>query len=250
MTEPLPPFTVGIALYPGFDLLDVAGPNEVFTFFDGSVIGRQAQVVSLARDLTPLPVGGVTVTPRYAFDDPNRPHVDLLFVPGGGPLIAQAIGDDVFLQALRDISGDATYVTSVCTGGILLASAGLLDGFEATTHWAAIDSLKLFPKVKVVNGCPRWVHDGNRITGGGISSTIDESIYMVETIVADFTHDLDLAQATAHQAQLGIQYSPDPPFQGGDPCSVPYEIYEPVYESMAGFRETVREAVVARLAGG
>lgn len=247
MSPSLPPFTVGIALYPGFDLLDVAGPNEVFTFFDGSVIGRQAQVVSLAKDLTPLPVGGVTVTPGYAFDDPARPHVDLLFVPGGGPLLADTIADDAFLQALRDIAADATYVTSVCTGGILLASAGLLDGFQATTHWAVIDSLKLFTEVKVVNGCPRWVHDGNRITGGGISSTVDESIYMVETIVADMTGDLELAQATAHGIQLSIQYSPDPPFAGGDPCSVPYEIYEPVYEGMAGFRDAVRAAVVKRI---
>jgi cyclohexyl-isocyanide hydratase len=249
MGETLPPFTVGIVLYPGFDLLDVAGPNEVFTFFDAGVIGRTSQVISVAKDLTPLPIGGVTVTPRYTFDDPNRPAIDLLFVPGGGPLIADVIGDDVFLRALRDIAATARYVTSVCTGGILLASAGLLDGYQATTHWAVVDSLKLFPDVKVVNGCPRWVHDGNRITGGGISSTVDESIYMVETIVADFTGDLDTAQNTAHGIQLSIQYSPDPPFPGGDPCSVPYEIYAPVYEGMAGFRKAVHDAVVARLGG-
>lgn len=243
----LPLFTVGIILYPGFDLLDVAGPNEVFEFFDGTVIGRTVQVVSVARTLDPIPVNGVTVTPHFTFE--TAPHIDLMFVPGGGPLIASSIGDDDFLAALCAIAAKATYVTSVCTGGILLASAGLLDGYQATTHWAVIDSLKLFPKVKVVNGCPRWVHDGNRITGGGISSTVDESIYMVETIVADMTHDLDTAQATAHGVQLMIQYSPDPPFQGGDPCSVDYSIYEPVYEGMAGFRNAVRKAVVARIGG-
>lgn len=245
MAAGLPAFTVGIVLYPGFDLLDVAGPNEVFNFFDGGVIGRTVQVISVARTLAPIPVGGVTVTPGFTFD--NAPPIDLLFVPGGGPLIAEAIADDAFLAALRTIAETASYVTSVCTGGILLASAGLLDGFQATTHWAAVDSLKLFPKVKVVNGCPRWVHDGNRITGGGISSTIDESLYMVEMIVADMTHDLDTAQATAHGVQLMLQYSPDPPFAGGDPCSVDYSVYEPVYEGMGSFRDAVRDAVIARL---
>jgi len=243
----LPLFTVGIVLYEGFDLLDVAGPNEVFNFFDGTVIGRTIQVISVAGALTPIPVGGVTVRPGYTFE--TAPHIDLLFVPGGGPQIAGSIGDLAFLAALQAIAAKATYVTSVCTGGILLACAGLLDGYQATTHWAAVDSLKLFPEVKVVNGCPRWVHDGNRITGGGISSTIDESIYMVEMIVADMTHDLDLAQETAHGVQLMIQYTPDPPFAGGDPCTVDYAVYEPVYEGMAPFRNTVMQAVVKHLAG-
>ncbi len=135
----------------------------------------------------------------------------------------------------------------MCTGGLLLAAAGLLDGYVATTHWAVIDCLKLFPKVLVANGCPRYVHDRNRVTGGGISSTVDLSLHMVQIIVRDFTGNADTAAFAAQRIQLMIQYNPQPPFPGGDPCSVDYKVYAPTAAGMADFHDPVCAAVAERI---
>lgn len=246
----LPDFTVGILLYANCDLLDIAGPNDVFDFFDASVIGRTSRVVSVARSKDPLGgIGALSVTAQYDFDD--CPAIDLLFVPGGGPAgIEDSLADDALLAFLREKADAALYVASVCTGGIILAAAGLLDGYRATTHWAVIDCLALFPGVTVVNGCPRYVHDGNRFTGGGISSSIDLSLYMVETIVAEMSGDADAGRFASQQVQLQIQYNPQPPNPGGDPCSVDYAIYAPTAESMKDFHDGVCEAVRKRLGLG
>jgi cyclohexyl-isocyanide hydratase len=254
MPDPTSPFTVGIVLYPDFDLLDVAGPNEVFSFFDGTAIGRGAdtRVVTIAESTAPVQAsgggdaGGIVVTPKYDFRSCGP--IDLLFVPGAGTGIAKTIANDAFLQLLRDTAAHSQYVASVCTGGIVLASAGLLDDHEATVHWSCIDCLKLFEKVKVVNGYPRYWRSGNRFTGGGISSTIDESLFMVENIVLDYTKDEKKAAVAAQSVQLMIQYNPHPPYSGGDPCSVDYSIYGPVAEGMKPFTKLVCDAVRERVA--
>lgn len=239
-------FTVGITLYPDFDLLDVAGPYDVFNLFDSSVIERDVQVVSIAAHRTPVASsGGFAVTPSNDFRD--HPPIDLLFVPGAGPGITSTIADDDFLDFLRRTAARSRYVTAVCTGSLLLASADLLDGYEATTHWSCIDCLKLFKNVKVVNGCPRYVRDRNRITGGGISSTVDESLFLVEAVVADATGSAEKAALAVRHTQLSVQYNPHPPYPGGDPCSVDYAIYAPVVAAMAPFRDAVYQAVKQRI---
>ena len=245
----LPPFTVGIVLYPGVDILDVSGPHEVFAFFDASVIGRTSQVAVVAATTQPIQTSGpLKVAAEYDFC--SCPHLDMLFVPGGGNGLQETIGDKDLLAFLVERAKTATYVVSVCTGGLILASAGLLDGYRATTHWAFIDCLKLFPDVTVVNGCPRWVKDRNRVTGGGISSTVDESLFMVQTIVTDLAGGPDAADKAAlatQKVQLSIQYHPDPPFPGGDPCSVDYAVYEPVNAGMTDFRASIDAAIEKRL---
>jgi cyclohexyl-isocyanide hydratase len=241
-----PAFTVGIVLYPDFDLLDIAGSYDVFTFFDGTIIGRNVQVVTVAEHKAPVKAtGGLLVTPDYDFE--CCPPLDMMFVPGAGPGMKTTIGNDAFLDFLRAAAVDASYVTAVCTGGILLAAAGLLDGYQATTHWACIDCLKLFPNVIVVNGCPRYVRDRNRVTGGGISSTIDEALFMVETIVTDFTGEAAKGAQAAKSVQLSIQYNPQPTYPGGDPCSVDYATYAPVAAGMKTFRDEVCKAVAKRV---
>ena len=246
---PAKPFTVGIVVYPGADLLDIAGPHEVFAFFDGAVIGRSIQVATVGQTKAPTRTAGVLkIVPQYDFTD--CPPIDLLFVPGGGDGLQDAIGDQALLDFLVARAAHASYVTSVCTGGLILASAGLLDGYLATTHWAFVEGLSRFPKVTIANGCPRWIKDRDRITGGGISSTIDESLFMVRTIVADLLSGPDAeakADLVAQQVQLSLQYHPDPMFQGGDPCSVDYSVYGPVNAGMAGFRRLVDAAIEARL---
>src|SRR4051794_4555358 len=130
-------FTVGIMLYPDFDLLDIAGPYEVFTFFDGSIIDRDVKVVTVAQHKAPVKAaGGLMVTPECDFE--CCPPIDLLFVPGAGPGMASTIDNDAFLDFLRQTAAGARYVTSVCTGGILLASAGGVAGRPATTPPALI----------------------------------------------------------------------------------------------------------------
>jgi cyclohexyl-isocyanide hydratase len=241
-----PEFTVGIMLYPDFDLLDVAGPYDVFNLFDGAQIGPDVQVVSIAASKTPVASsGGFAVTPSHDFH--KHPPIDLLFVPGAGPGITSTIADDHFLDFLRRAAARSHYVTAVCTGSLLLASAGLLDGYQATTHWSCIDCLKLFKMVQVVNGCPRYVRDRNRITGGGISSTIDEALFMVESVVADMTGDAGKAAEAVRRTQLSVQYNPQPPYPGGDPCSVDYAIYAPVAAAMSTFRDAVCQAVQKRI---
>ena len=244
-----PSFTIGIVLYPDFDPLDVAGPLDVYTLFDGDVIGRDVQVITVAETTEPTELaGGMQVAAKVDFA--GCPPLDMIFVPGGGPGIAETIGNDRFLDFLRGAAANCRYVCSVCTGGLLLAAAGLLEGHEATTHWSCIDSLKLFKKVKVADGFPRYLRSGNRFTGGGISSTIDEALYMVEVIVKDFTGDDKKAALASRQVQLGIQYNPHPPYPGGDPANVPKEVYDLAAEELRPFQEAVSKAVRKRIGNG
>jgi cyclohexyl-isocyanide hydratase len=242
------PFIVGIVLYPGFDLLDVAGMNEVWTFVDASLAGRPIKVITVAADNELAALAPLTVKPSCTFAD--DPKIDLLFVPGAGDGLTEAIKDATLHQFLRRKAKRATYVTSVCTGALVLAAAGLLDGYQATCHWSVIDCLKLFPDVTVVNGFPRYLRDRNRFTGGGISSSIDEALFMVQQVVTDLTGEASNGDAACQRVQLAIQYNPDPPFRGGDPASVAFSVFEPVEEpGMREFRAAVCKAVREHIGG-
>jgi cyclohexyl-isocyanide hydratase len=234
------PFIVGIVLYPGFDLLDVAGTAEVFSFVDSDLMGRKIKVITVAKDKELPALAPLRVKPTNTFGD--CPKLDLLFVPGAGDTLVDAICDKELHRFLRHKAKQAKYVTSVCTGGLVLAAAGLLDGYQATCHWSVIDCLKLFPKVSVVNGCPRYWRDRNRFTGGGISSSIDEALFMVQQVVTDATNAAN-GDAACQRVQLAIQYNPKPPFSGGDPYSVDYSVFEPVEQGMTTFRKNVCAAV-------
>jgi cyclohexyl-isocyanide hydratase len=261
-------FTVGIVLYDGCDLLDVAGPNEIFTFlgaFYADLIDLRVVTVAEAPQAPGPSYGftvnasGVAVSPMFSFQ--NCPKLDLLFVPGGGAAALQAsITDDALLGFLRRQASGARYVTSVCTGGLLLAAAGLLDGYKGTCHWAVVDCLKLFKEVEVPKDYPRWCEDdqraagrGIRITGGGISSSIDEALYMVQRVVEDLTGDHDKAVQASRAIQLAIQYHPGPPNTppaGGDPDSVDPELLQWMTEHMRGFHDPVCQAVRQRIGQG
>lgn len=243
------PFVVGIVLYPGFDLLDVAGMNEVWSLVNSDLLGRPITIVTIARDKThDLPaLAPLTVKPTNSFAD--APKLDLLFVPGAGTGLVGAIGDKELHEFLRQKAKQAQYVTSVCTGGIVLAASGLLDGYQATCHWSVIDCLKLYTKVTVVNGCPRYLRDRNRFTGGGISSSIDEALFMVQQVFGELTGDAATGDTACKRVQLSIQYNPDPPFKGGDPCSVDYGVFAPVQEGMRDFHDAIHAAVVRQIGG-
>lgn len=241
------PFTVGIVLYPGFDLLDVAGPNEVFAFVDSDLAGRPFETFTVAAEAELASLAPLTVKPSYTFE--NCPQIDLLFVPGAGGALAAAIGDADLHTFLRGKARTAKYVASVCTGGLVLAASGLLDGYQATCHWSVLDCLKLYPKVTVVNGFPRYLRDRNRFTGGGISSSIDASLFMVQQVVTDLTGDAAKGDAACQRVQLSIQYNPKPTFAGGDPASVDFSVFEPVEQALTTFHDAVYDAVRAQIGG-
>ncbi len=195
---------VGFPLYEDFDSLDVVGPFQTFSFagMDLYLLGPTSCAVNSWE--------GIALTPRATFD--NCPQLDVLFVPGGSNTVAVLqqghLGSNPYLDFLARQAPGATLVCSVCTGSLLLAAAGLLDGHIATTHWAFKPVLSLFP-VKVVDDYRRYVKSSNRVTGGGISSGLDEALYIVSLL---FGTD------QARQGQLAMQYHPQPIFHCGDPA--------------------------------
>ena len=189
---------VGILIFDGVEVLDFAGPFEVFsrTRLTPGVESRRSeesapfQVFTVARTADPVvATGGLTVVPHHGFAD--APRIDLLVVPGGfgtRPLLH----DEEMLDWIRRTAATARQVTSVCTGALLLAKAGLLEGRRATTHWASLDLLDSLAAGVEVDGRSRVVDDGV-ITSAGVASGIDMSFYIVETLFGR-----EVADETAH----------------------------------------------------
>lgn len=189
---------VGMMLFPRLTQLDLTGPYEVLSRMPDST------VLLIAETLDPVAAAqGLRILPDLTFAE--SPALDLIFVPGG-PGINAMLTHAPFLTFLREQGQQAAYVTSVCTGSLLLAAAGLLNGYRATTHWLSLDLLALFENVTAVN--ERVVIDRNRITGAGVTSGIDFGL-----VLAAQLHGPEIAQ----RIQLSIEYNPAPPFTGGSP---------------------------------
>jgi transcriptional regulator GlxA family with amidase domain len=187
---------VGILLFDNVEVLDFAGPFEVFsrTRLQPGVEARRSeegapfQVFTVARTRDPVTAtGGLTVVPRHGFAD--APRIDLLVVPGGFGT-RRLLNDEETLGWIRRTAAAARQVTSVCTGALLLAKAGLLQGRRATTHWASLDLLDSLGAGVTVERASRVVDDGV-ITSAGVASGMDMAFYIVETLfgreVADET---------------------------------------------------------------
>ncbi len=209
-------FNIGIPIYEGVDLLDVAAPYEIFNWMKESLKDELAVTVQLIAQTkkSVLTRDGLRLSPQEIFKQVSQ--LDLLWVPGGDPdALGKTMRDSVYIDFLRKQSERATFVTSVCEGALLLASAGLLDGFKATTHWAFIPCLKSYPKIKINKGYPRFVVNKFKdassgktryvVTGGGISSGLDEALELVRLIAG---------QKTAKSVQTTTQYFPKPPVRG------------------------------------
>lgn len=206
------PKLIGIPVYNDCDLLDVTGPYEM--------LGWAGLAVELVTQHPGLIKSGKGLKFEVATGFTQAADYDALWVPGGEPdAIARLMGDPTrtYLDFLIRKAATATYVCSVCDGALLLAAAGLLDGYEATTHWAFTRCLtERFPKVKVVEGHPRFHLDRNRLTGGGVSSGLDEALKLIELLQGT---------AAAQEAQRVTQYYPCPPVTSvlppAGPCCVP-----------------------------
>ena len=195
---------LGIPVYEGVDLLDVAGPAEMF-YWAGK--DQPLETLILSEDGGPVTaMNGIRFEVQASFAD--VPALDVVWVPGGDPEVLGQIMSDPgspYLAYLRQVAEDATWVCSVCEGALLLAQAGLLDGHRATTHWAFIACLQRFCEIDVDTGNPRFVVSGNRLTGGGISSGLDESLQLILML---------FGQEAAESVQVTTQYFPEPPVMG------------------------------------
>ena len=217
MSQDHKPFIIAIPVYEGVDLLDVAPPYEIFCWWAEQWKERRVEVYLVAEQKE-KPVSTFNrfqLIPHKTFDELS--HVDLLWAPGGNtPDLAREMDNPVFLEFLQRAAKKAEWVTSVCGGSLLLAEAGLLDGHEVTTHWAFLPCFERYPRVRVAEGYPRYVQSGNRVTGGGISSSLDEALGLILLIAGE-----DVARGV----QLMIQYFPDPPVTGTIPgatvCALP-----------------------------
>ncbi len=188
--------TLGIVLFPEVEELDFVGPLEVFGTL--TKLGADWRVVTVAeRNEALTGANGLKVQPDHSFED--CPPLDVLLVPGGWGT-RREMENPRMLEFVRKAAADASYVTSVCTGALVLQAAGLLAGKRATTYWAAMDRLRSFGDVEVVD--ERFVHDGNVVTAAGVSAGIDMALYLVGLLEG---------AERARQVQRAIEYYPKPP---------------------------------------
>ncbi|MEM9189594.1 MAG: DJ-1/PfpI family protein, partial [Myxococcota bacterium] len=185
---------VAMLLYPGVTLLDLLGPQTVLA------PSCNTHLVWKNTDLLETD-SGVVMKATSTLDDCPK-DLDVLFVPGGA---FDVMEDEDVLRFLADRGPRARYVTSVCGGSIVLGAAGLLQGYNATSHWSVWEALRLFGATPVQG---RVVIDRNRISGGGVTAGIDFGLVLLAELLGE-----DLAKMT----QLALEYDPDPPFNAGSP---------------------------------
>ncbi len=212
-------YRIGLLVFPMVQQLDLTAPFEVFSSWP------QARVDLVWKTTEPLVSStGLRLRPTLSFAD--APQFDIICVPGGRGVNALLLDDEV-LDFLRTQALSAKFVTSVCTGALVLGAAGLLQGKRATTHWAYVD---LLPRFGAIATRERVVRDGRLATGGGVTAGIDFALALVG----------ELAGAEAAMGiQLQFEYAPKPPFDAGDPSSAPRAVVE-------AWREQNREGRVER----
>jgi transcriptional regulator GlxA family with amidase domain len=220
-------FTIVFALYPRVTQLDFTGPFEIFARLPGARC-----VLASTEGGTIQGDGGITFSGVIRLA--NVAQCALLCVPGGFGTVA-AMDDQAYLAELRRLGAKARFVTSVCTGSLLLAAAGLLRGKRAACHWAWRELLLEFG---VTPDASRIVRDGNVITGGGVTAGIDMALSVMAEIAG-----VDYAQVV----QLAIEYAPEPPFDCGRPERARPEIVAAALKRLDAIR-IERSAVVHRAA--
>jgi len=191
------PIDIAFLLFPQVTQLDLTGPAQVLSRLGEARI----HLVSGSRDPVPTDAGfAIVPTSTYA----EVPAADILCVPGGLG-VADVMDDRAAMDWVRSIGSDAAWVTSVCTGSLILCAAGLIHGYRAACHWAWRDQLTLFGAEPVAE---RVVFDRNRVTGGGVTAGIDFALALTAAI---------RGERHAKLVQLSLEYDPAPPFRAGSP---------------------------------
>lgn len=220
-------FEIGLLLFPNITQLDLTGPYEVFIKFP------DARVRLIWKTHEPITAGGgMRLLPDTTFAE--CPQLDLICVPGGAGM-NPLLNDDETLDFIRVQAKGAQYVTSVCTGSLVLGAAGLLRGKRATTHWMSLEMLADFGATPVNE---RVVKDGTIITGGGVTAGIDFAL----AIAAEL-----FGENIARSIQLGIEYDPEPPFEAGSPRGAGDELAGQI-RGAAAARQAERQAAVTQAA--
>jgi cyclohexyl-isocyanide hydratase len=221
------PLQIGLLVFPKVTQLDLTGPLQVFSSVPG------AKLHLIWKRIEPVASDSVMVlTPTTTFAD--CPQLDVICVPGGAGS-DDLLNDEEVLAFLRVQAEAAKFVTSVCTGSLVLGAAGLLKGYRAATHWTAMDALPAFGATPTKT---RVCVDRNRITGGGVTAGIDFALTLVAMLVD---------RPTAEAIQLRLEYNPAPPFTSGSPDTAPPEIVARLKERIAP-NQARRSEAVARAA--
>lgn len=218
---------IGLLVFPRVQQLDLTGPHDVFSSLPGTIVHL------LWKDLAPLKSSsGLTLVPDTTFD--KCPPLDVICVPGGAG-IGDLMEDPETLDFIRRQAAHARFVTSVCTGALVLGAAGLLRGRKATTHWAFHELLAPLGAIPVRD---RVVRDGNLVTGGGVTAGIDFALTLASELVGE---------QQAQAVQLQLEYAPAPPFDAGSPDTAPPSVVESVRQRSADSLARRRE-IVTRVA--
>ena len=188
--------TIAFVWYAGATALDMVGPIQTLSAL--SFVDPAYEVVVVGASKTPMPSDcSVTIVPTHTFDELPQPWA--VFVPGGMDATYLAMADETLLAWLREATATAEVFGSICTGSLILAAAGLLEGRRATSHWALRDRLAAFGAIPVAE---RWVEDGNVITAAGVSAGIDMALFLAQRLAGE---------EAARFIQFGIEYDPAPP---------------------------------------
>jgi transcriptional regulator GlxA family with amidase domain len=191
---------IAIALFEGVEELDFAGPWEVLSYWSRGWPDDGVEVFTVADTTDTVACAkGLRVLPDRAWPDAGR--IDVLVYPGGRGTRPQ-LGDERIRSRVRDVASTGALMTSVCTGSLVFADAGLLDGRPATTHWSTLDRLATLGNGVEVRPEQRFVDDGDVITAAGISAGIDMALHLVARL-----HSVERAR----EVRRGIQYDPEPP---------------------------------------
>ena len=206
--------------YPGMTPLDLMGPLQVFSYWP------DADIELVWKTLEPVPTDTpACIVPTHTFANADL-NPDMVFVPGGTKATFDLMSDEETLGFLQQRAANAKWITSVCTGALVLGAAGLLEGYKATTHWAAVDLLQNFGATHTEG---RYVIDRNRATGGGVTAGIDFGLALVGTISGP---------EVAQHIQLALEYAPAPPYESGTPAEADPEILQQVIAGFASSLET------------
>jgi cyclohexyl-isocyanide hydratase len=192
---------IAMLLYPGFAALDLVGPQYLFA----AMMGAKIYLISPANDLKPVTSGeGLAIVPTHTPSECPE-ALDIFFVPGGANGTVEAMKNAQLIDFIASKAAVSNYVTSVCTGSLLLGKAGLLKGKKATSHWTTLELLPEFGAIPVKQ---RVVWDGKLITGGGVTAGIDFGLQVVAAL---------RGKTYAQTIQLEAEYDPAPPYDSGSP---------------------------------
>lgn len=226
---------IAFLIYPEFTALDMVGPHQMLS----GLMGATTHVVGKTRDIIKSDTG-LLFQPTASFDECPR-DLDVICVPGGATGTLDAIKDDATMQFLNDRGSRAKFVTSVCTGSLMLGAAGLLTGYKATSHWATTSLLPVFGAIPTEG---RSVQDRNRVTGGGVTAGIDFGLSLVGKL---------RGQQYAECVQLMAEYAPEPPYDAGTPKKAPPEVTKMIDDMFVDFlkqAEDVGRSAYARYRAG